>query len=47
MPDISFYLSDEKYNKYKKLNIEKKKEISGKARKVFYKELDKANVKNT
>jgi hypothetical protein len=47
MPDINFYLSDEKYAKYKKLDIKIKKEINGKAREVLYKELDKIGAKPT
>ncbi len=41
MPEITFYLDQEHWNKYKSLDNEKKKEINAKARELMYKELDK------
>lgn len=42
MPDISFYLDEEHWKKYKQLDDKTKKEINAKARKLMYRELDKA-----
>ena len=42
MPQIPFYIDNEHNETYRKLDDATKKEIMGKARKLLYKELDKA-----
>ncbi len=41
MPEITFYLDQDHWSKYKSLDDEKKREINKKARELMYKELDK------
>ena len=42
MPEIFFYMDMKHFEKYRSLNPEIKRKMNSKARKLLYKELDKA-----